>query len=147
SVLLLQTQAILGEIDRMESLQTDQLTTAELARTRYAARTKVYFFRSSSLAHALYFGNGNADFAFSRELYQLYPDNYFYNVWARAFCAYSRPVPLTLITAHDPQFLLQGTTYARRNWLPFPVERVYTGKVESLFRLKVSPLLQQRTAP
>jgi hypothetical protein len=131
-----------GDIHRellgLEVKRRDQTIAVAIAEQRFAGSTKVYFFQSSSLRHALYFGNGHADFAYARELRRLYPDSYFYNVWARAFCSFDRAVPLTRIQQKDPRFLLQGSTRPQGAWLPFPVEVVYRGKHESLFRLVVS---------
>jgi hypothetical protein len=137
SIAALQAASCMRELGVLEEKKLDQLATVAIAEGQFARSTKVYFFRSSSIRHALYFGDGHAGFAFSKELNRFYPDSFFYNIWVGIFCAYSGPIPLTEITSRDPRFLLQGSTRPQGAWLAFPVEPVYVGKYESLFRLSV----------
>jgi len=78
----------------------------KLESTASAAKCRIInYYRSSSIAYALQFGNGYARNNFQRRLREVYPDYLSYNIWGQFFTSFGGH-----LSRHKTSLLFQDTT-------------------------------------
>ena len=99
-------------ISQLTSLKEKSLALYAEVETGYADYAKVYYYRSSSPAYALKFGNDLSRSYHSQTLQKIYKDTWFYDIWTRRYTTfdYNETVPFeTLRARYNDKILFQGS--------------------------------------
>ena len=102
---------ITTKVKRLESLKKRSIALYEHMQQNYKDYTQIYYYRSSSPAYALKFGNDLARSRYSENLQKIYKNVYFYDNWRRKFYGfgYREVIPFKTITAaHRDKIVFQG---------------------------------------
>jgi len=109
-----------------------------VARARHSGIPFVmYYYRASSLAFALHFGNTYSCWAYSSRLGDLFPNALYFDRWNQTLHAYRKPF---LDRSGDGRMviLMQGTPFTSRQLsvLPFRTSLLFSNNVEALYEIR-----------
>lgn len=121
--------------------QTRAATCAQIEVVARAHQSKIpfimYYYRASSLAFALHFGNTYSGWAYSSRLAVLFPNTLYFDRWKQTLHAYRNPF-LDRSGGGRPVILMQGTPFTarQRSALPFRTSLLFSNSVEALYEIR-----------
>lgn len=103
---------------------------------------KIYYFRSSAEASALKFGDDYALGLYGQTLKKIYPDIFYYNIWAGDYHSWDDPTSLNeIIARYNHKVIFVGTSFAKHyqsepQYKPnLPLVDILDGNPETIYRL------------
>jgi hypothetical protein len=136
------TVCALGMADTAHLLrQTRAATHAQLEVVARAHQSGIpfimYYYRASSLAFALHFGNTYSGWAYSSRLGVLFPNALYFDRWNQTLHAYRKPF---IDRSGDGRLvvLMQGTPFTSQQLsaLPFRTSLLFSNNVEALYEVR-----------
>ena len=112
-----------------------------LLESKYASYTKVYYFRSSTKMYALKLGDDLAGLEYGKLLNELYPNNYFYNIWDKKYYDFQENQLATDQLTKRLNLLIEGTPFVERYLYDIYkpkllLEDVFNGYNETIYLVK-----------
>lgn len=129
-ILCTATWSICEDYARYSSNKNNLLQIYEIGETKYKEYGKIYFYRASSPASALEFGNIFASRVYAKTLQENYPNVWFYDIWNKMFYNWEgNPVNFDdVLLKNNGRVLMQGTWYGEKHhYMPdFPLNKVFS---------------------
>ncbi len=118
---------------KLAGLTKDVVDFHEQARTKYQGCTFINYYRSSSQAGALFFGDGsNLSPHFGEELFQLYPQEFYFHIWGNRILGFNGRVWSNDLLIQDRCVLFQGDGKFDFSDGPYSVQLLEKGRFESI---------------
>jgi hypothetical protein len=115
--------------------QQDAYKINRFVEENFSGHIRVSYYRSSSQEYALKFGNEWAGNLYGQPLSELYPSQFFYNIWARTYENWTTTIQLP----DKDNIVFQGTPFEgdHEQYKPkYKLEDVYIGKSETVYVVK-----------
>ncbi|HEV2762114.1 MAG TPA: hypothetical protein VGV38_03890, partial [Pyrinomonadaceae bacterium] len=139
-VAFVQARQLSAQRGRLEQLTREQLATHELSERQARSARVVRYYSSSSPAFALKYGSDYSNNFYGALLQELYPGNYFYDLWTGRFSDFRAALPVTKVAPEGGPFFMHGYSLADTDFLPYlpprplpeglSVEPVHRGDVD-----------------
>jgi len=118
---------------KLEGLTQDILAFHDHISTRYQKDIIIDYYRSSDQQAALFFGDGwNLSPHLGKELFGLYPDKFYYNIWGNRILNFNDRVWSNDLLAQGPYVLFRGDGNFNFSDGPYKVELLEKGRFESI---------------